>query len=175
MKKNKIISLFLLLTFISQTAFAKQNDIKSKTEVPELNLGKKDNREGLNPFDYNKLMVDAEKYFKEAKAWNILKCQPKNGFICSKHECKKREMKSSIVLNKKAKTIMRCDGDICETFPAQFNQTGVYFNVQTEGPVGTLIRILGDSRYKEITTVALDAYIANGECEVMIEEEKEKK
>jgi hypothetical protein len=78
-------------------------------------------------------------------------------------------MKAQVILDKKKETITRCEGKNCETFPAKFNQTGVFVNVQTEGPVGTLIRILGDSRYKEITTVGLDAYIANGNCEVVID------
>lgn len=60
---------------------------------------------------------------------------------------------------------------MCESFKAQFEQTGVYFNVQTSGPVGTLVRVLGDSRFKEIASVGLDAYIANGNCEVIGEEE----
>jgi hypothetical protein len=72
-------------------------------------------------------------------------------------------------LDKKKETITRCDGKMCESFGAEFKQTGVFFNIQTEGPIGTLIRVLGDNRYKEITTVGLDAYIANGNCEVVTE------
>lgn len=160
-----------ILTLIFSSAFAKENQIKSITEekITESILDKKDSREGIQKFDFQKLFADTEVYFKAAKAWEKLKCEPKNGFICTKHECAKRNIKAFVILNKKDKTITRCEGKNCETFSAKFNQTGVFFNVQSEGPIGTLIRVLGDSRYKEITTVGLDAYIANGNCEVVVE------
>lgn len=136
---------------------------KNKVEVasPQVDEAK------IEPFNFEKLFSEAEKYFKAAKAWNKLKCEPKTGFICTKWECVKRDVKSTITLDKKAETITRCDVNECETFEAEFKQTGAFFNVQSEGPVGTLIRVLGDSRYKEVSTVGLDAYIANGNCEVI--------
>ncbi len=123
----------------------------------------------LQGTDLSKVFAEAEKYFTAAKNWQKLRCEPKSGFLCTKRECPKREVFTHLILDKKAKTITRCEKDVCESFPAQIKQTGVFTNVQTEGPVGTLIRVLGDSRYKEITTVGLDAYIANGNCEVITE------
>lgn len=123
----------------------------------------------IKPFDFENLFKQAESYFHLAKSWKKLKCYPKSGFLCTKHECKKRDIHSHIILDKDAKTITRCDNDFCETIKAQFDQTGVFINVKAEGPVGTLIRILADSRYKEINTVGLDAYITNGNCEVLPE------
>jgi len=160
MKIRSFILAASLFAFAAN-AFAKENSIKSNINT---DLGKKDSRENISTLDFNKLFTDAEGYYKAAKAWTKLKCQPKSGFICTKHECKKRDIKATLVLDKKAKTISRCEGENCETFDAEFDQTGVFYNVQTKGPIGTLIRVLGDSRYKEVTTVALDAYIANGEC-----------
>jgi hypothetical protein len=169
----KIKSLLLITTFtlLFSQAFAKSEPLTSAAEdkIISSTEKKKDTREKIEPFDFAKLFNDAETYFKAAKAWEKLKCEPKSGFICTKHECPKRNIKAFLVLDKKAETITRCEGENCETFPAEFKQTGVYFNIQTSGPVGTLIRILGDSRYKEITTVGLDAYIANGNCEVITE------
>lgn len=161
--KIKSLLIIAALAFTS-SAFAKENNIN--TPASKIELGKKaDTREELKTFDFQKVFAEAESYFKAAKAWEKLKCVPQSGFVCTKHECVKRSIKATLLLDKKAKTITRCEGKNCETYPAEFNQTGVFFNVQTEGPVGTLIRILGDSRYKEITSVALDAYIANGTCE----------
>lgn len=162
---------FTILAFSFSQAVAKENQIKSVTEekIVDSLSGKKDDREKLQPFNFQKLFSDAEAYFKAAKAWEKLKCEPKSGFICTKHECTKRSTKAFVILDKKEKTITRCEGKNCETFPAEFKQTGVFFNVQTEGPIGTLIRVLGDNRYKEITTVGLDAYIANGNCEIITE------
>ncbi len=162
---------FTILAFSFSQAVAKENQIKSVTEekIVDSISGKKDDREKLQPLNFQKLFSDAETYFKAAKAWEKLKCEPKSGFICTKHECTKRSTKAFVILDKKEKTITRCEGKNCETFPAEFKQTGVFFNVQTEGPIGTLIRILGDNRYKEITTVGLDAYIANGNCEIVTE------
>jgi len=155
----KLFICFLsLLSFFVSEGFAKEIDLKNKIKNTELNTKKSDSREGIQEIDFKKLFTDAETYFNSAKAWKKLKCSPKSGFICTKHECKKREIKSFLVLDKE---------NNCERFKAEFEQTGVYFNVQTSGPVGTLIRILGDSRFKEISTVGLDAYIANGNCEVI--------
>jgi len=160
MKIRSFILAASLFAFAA-SAFAKENPISGNINT---DLGKKDSRENISSLDFNKLFTDAEGYYKAAKAWTKLKCEPKSGFICTKHECKKRDIKATLVLDKKAKTITRCEGNNCESFDAEFEQTGVFYNIQTKGPIGTLIRVLGDSRYKEVTTVALDAYIANGEC-----------
>jgi hypothetical protein len=169
----KIKSLFLViaLALFSSAALAQEGmglEIKSKSSAK-----KAAPKEEIKTFDFQKIFAEAEKYYKEAQAWQTIACKPKSGFICTKHECVKRPIKAVVTLDKKAKTITRCEDDICESFPATFNQTGVFVNVQTEGPVGTLIRVLGDYRYKEITTVGLDAYIANGECLVVSNNEKE--
>ncbi len=152
---------FVIFSLIFSPSFSA--DLVSKKLIAE----KKDHLEEtkIKPFDFPKLFSEAETYFKAAKAWQKLRCEPKTGFICTKRECNKRDTAAFLVLDKKAKTITRCEKDLCETFSAEFNQTGVFYNVQSEGPIGTLIRVLGDSRYKEITTVGLDAYIANGNCQ----------
>jgi hypothetical protein len=163
--------LFIIFTLSSVSALAKSNQIKPSegVKITESSDEKKDMFEEMKiaPFDFQKIFSEAENYYKAAKAWNKLKCQPKSGFVCTKRECPKREVKAYLLLDKEAETITRCEDKICETFSAEFKQTGVFYNVQSEGPIGTLIRILGDSRYKEITTVGLDAYIANGNCEVV--------
>ena len=163
---GKSVFFFAFLSLFTAQVFAKENAIKPELNT-KLNMDKVDNREEIRSFELDKLFAQSEKYFKEAKAWQKIECTPKSGFICDKHECSKRENKTILTLDKKNETITRCEGKNCESFPAQFEQTGIYFNIQTKGPVGTLIRILGDSRYKEITTIALDAYITNGECKVV--------
>ena len=168
----KIRSLFLIAIFalFSTSSFAKDHKAAPKKDV-KVAESKKDQIEDMQiqPFDFQKLFAEAEKNFQIAKAWKKIKCQPKSGFLCTKHECVKKEVKTYLVLDKEKETITRCDSETCESFEAKFNQTGVFFNIQSDGPVGTLIRIFGDSRYKEITTVGLDAYIANGNCEVVAE------
>ena len=173
LKFMKLFICFLsLLSFCVSEGFAKEIDLNNKLKNTELNTKKVDSREKIQEIDFKKLFTDAEIYFNSAKAWKKLKCSPKSGFVCTKHECKKREIKSFLVLDKENKIIKRCEKENnCERFKAQFEQTGVYFNVQTSGPIGTLIRILGDSRFKEISTVGLDAYIANGNCEVIPQSE----
>ncbi len=150
---------------------AKVVDPKIDTSIKTNTKRKKSSLEedipALQGTDLTKVFAEAEKYFSAAKNWKKLRCEPKSGFLCTKRECPKREVFTYLILDKEAQSIMRCEKDICESYPAQFRQTGVFTNVQSVGPVGTLIRILGDSRYKEITTVGLDAYIANGNCEVV--------
>jgi hypothetical protein len=163
---GKSVFFFAFLSLFAAQVFAKENAIKPELNT-KLSVDKVDNREEIRSFEFDKLFLQAEKYFKEAKAWQKIECTPKSGFVCDKHECSKRQNKAILTLDKKNETITRCEGKNCESFPAQFEQTGIYFNIQTKGPVGTLIRILGDSRYKEITTIALDAYITNGECKVI--------
>jgi len=123
--------------------------------------------EKLKDFDFNDVFKKAEKYRRESTSWKKLKCTPKTGFLCAKWSCTKRNVSSYLVLDKENQKISRCEVDECETIDAEFKQAGIYYNIHTSGPIGSLIRILGDSRYKEITTVGLDAYIGNGECEVI--------
>lgn len=179
----KIRSLFLaaILVVFSSSSFAKSHSKAHHKNISEVVMqdtaaedqkAYKDSLEvGKIEADLQKIFAEAEVYFKASKAWKAIKCTPKSGFICTKRECAKRDIKSYVVLNKKAATIKRCDSEYCEEFPAVYNQTGIYFNVQSDGPVGTLIRVLGDSRYKEVSAIGLDAYIANGECVVISEEE----
>lgn len=171
--KVKFFALLLSLIVIGSHANAKKI-ISANPSIDELMKldEKKDDREGLTKFDFEKLFDSAEDYFKKSKNWKKIKCKPINGFLCTKHFCKPRKIKSTLILDKEEEMITRCEGEICESYKAEFNQTGVFFNIQSEGPIGSLIRVLGNSRYKEITTVGLDAYISNGNCEIYVEEEK---
>jgi hypothetical protein len=173
----KKIFLITTISILSLNAFAKNSVTKATVDTkltsPKFDLNQKEEPLkdlDIQPFDFSKLMAEAEKYFKAAKNWEKIKCEPKTGFLCSKWECNPRETKVYTILDKKAETVTRCEDTSCETFDAEFEQTGVFVNVQAKGPIGTLIRVLGDSRYKEITTVGLDAYIANGNCAIFTEE-----
>lgn len=168
--KIKLLTLLTIFTFTSSIAVATSDEIKfsnSKNYLKSVSKETAQRDETLEPFDFKNVFDRAERYFKDAKSWKKLKCEPQSGFICTKHACKERDMNIFLILDKKTKTISRCDEKECESFAADFKQTGAFFNIQTEGPIGTLVRVLGDSRYKEITTVGLDAYIANGNCTVM--------
>lgn len=168
LKNMKIITLILSIVALSiNCANAKTFKMKSETEdrLNHIEIIDHDDRENLQKLDINKLFKDAERYYKQSKNWEKLECKPINGFLCAKHSCKKRDAYTHIILDKKNETIKRCRNKHCEQFPAEFNRIGVFYNIQTQGPIGTLIRVLGDNRFKEITTVGLDAYIANGNCE----------
>lgn len=162
----------LLITILVVTPsilFAADGKTLAKIDIPKLNEKSssenfEDNVQNLDT-QVQKMFKEAEKFYKAAKEWKAVKCTPKTGFICSKWECPPHKVNTFIFLNKEAGTIKRCtNAEYCEEFFAEFTQNGVFFNIQSDGPVGTLIRVLGDSRYKEISTVGLDAYIANGEC-----------
>jgi hypothetical protein len=168
MKIKFTILLSLVFSFLSFPTLAQENTLGTSTELKvETPILTPDGNEipTFHATDLSQVFEQAEKYYKAGQAWNKLKCEPKTGFICTKWKCAERETKTYLILDKGNSTISRCEGEICDKYAADFNQTGVFYNVQTEGPIGTLIRILGDSRYKEITTVGLDAYIANGNCE----------
>ena len=160
----------IIFSFTSANVLAKSNEIRfsnSKNYLKSVSQETPERDETLESFDFKKVFDKAERYFKAAKSWKKIKCEPKSGFICTKHTCNKRDINIYLILDKKTKTISRCNDTECESFAADFKQTGAFFNIQTEGPIGTLVRVLGDSRYKEITTVGLDAYIANGNCEIL--------
>jgi hypothetical protein len=162
--KIKILFTVIFSLFFSQIFAA---EIVNKDLKLEVKTSQEDDREDLQKIDFTKLLESAEKLYKDAKAWEKIKCEPKSGFLCTKHECKERPAKHYLILDKKQQTATRCEGNECEIIDAEFEQTGVFYNIQAKGPVGVLIRVLGDYRYKEISTVALDAYIANGECVVV--------
>ncbi len=171
--KLKFLALLLSLVVIGLQANAKKPISANPAIDGLINIDEKtDNRESLTKFDFEQLFDSAENYFKKSKKRKKIKCKPINGILCTKHYCKPRKVESTLILDKEKELITRCEGDICESYKAEFKQTGVFFNVQSEGPIGSLIRVLGNSRYKEITTVGLDAYVANGNCDIYIEENK---
>ena len=89
----KLFICFLsLLSFSISEGFDKEIDLNNKLKNTDLNTKKVDSREGIQEIDFKKLFSDAENYFNSAKAWKKLKCSPKSGFICTKHECKKRDI-----------------------------------------------------------------------------------
>ena len=118
------------LNLIMQNSAFLQIDL-SKNISSEIskNSSDKDNREDLSAVDFTKLFNEAQNYYKLAKNWKILKCEPKSGFICTKHECKRRDISSYIILDKNKNSITRCDKENCETFEAQFEQTGSFVNI----------------------------------------------
>jgi hypothetical protein len=103
----KILTTILFAAFVllSSQGFSKTDPIKSS--IPE----KKDPIEEtkIQPFDFQKLFSEAESYFKIAKAWEKIRCEPKTGFICTKRECNKRDTKAYLILDKTKKTITRCE------------------------------------------------------------------
>jgi hypothetical protein len=134
----------------------------------DLTIEKKDSKEELKAIDFTKSYAEIERYFRLASSWKKLQCAPKSGFICTKHECVKREIDSYLIIDRDKKIVKKCEKEVCETFQAEISQMGIFVNVQSTGAIGSLIRILGDSRYKEISTVGLDAYIANGNCSPLL-------
>ncbi|MBL6664231.1 MAG: hypothetical protein ISQ34_00105 [Rickettsiales bacterium] len=121
--------------------------------------------EKIKKLDFDDVFKQAQQYRRESMSWKKLKCTPRTGFLCAKWSCKKKDVSSYLILDKDSKQITRCSEEDCESISAKFEPAGIYYNIHAEGPLGSLIRILGNSRYKEITTVGLDAYIGNGECE----------
>lgn len=178
----KKISLLIFFIFLNQPLFAqvnlevKNNSLPEQKPKIELKLDqekitKKENiaNESLKTeqFDFKKTLIEAEQYFKLSRDWKVLKCIPKTAFICTKKECLTREVENTLILDKSKNKVSVClvgDIDKCNDYPADFSQTGVFFNIQTEGSAGVLVRVLGNSRYKAISTIGLDAYISNGEC-----------
>ncbi len=146
-----------------ETSITQEEKIPNKLEKPDLTS------QVFSPtFDINQAINEAEQYFKSSQKWQKLKCTPKTAFICTKRECNKRDFVNFIILDKKNKKVHNCqieNSTNCTIYPAFFDQTGVFFNIQTKDALGVLIRVLGDSRYKSIATIGLDAYISNGECE----------
>jgi hypothetical protein len=182
MKISKILSSAILLIVANfiQINFAQARnskiDFSSAIDLPEsskttLKSSLSEDVPMVESQDLKNMFLEAEKYYRAALNWKKIKCEPKSGFICSKWECIKREATTYLILDKENEKITRCEKNFCESFIANFRQTGVFTNIQTEGPIGTLIRILGDNRYKEITTIGLDAYISNGNCEIMLDQE----
>ena len=154
------------LSFAKESAQQKTKEAAAREKILSENVSAQD-IEKIKTFNFEKVFAEVDKYFEAAKGWRSLKCIPQSGFICSKRECPKIKLDepSCLILDRKAKTIALCHNKICRYYPATYEQTGVFINVKVEDSVGLYLRILGDSRFKEITMVGLDAYIANGNCE----------
>ena len=173
MKKPKLLTIIALLSLAlasctrenHHVSIVTPNDHSLQDAIQiDLSLEKQDKRESLKEIDISQSYADAERYFRLASSWQRLRCEPASGFVCTKHECKKTDTQSYLILDKPSKIIKKCNKEICEEFKGEFTQIGVFVNVQSNGGIGSLIRVLGDNRYKEISTVGLDAYISNGKC-----------
>lgn len=150
---KKFIIVFLSLIVLSENSMAAK---KNKTE----------NVKDVKTFDFDRIFRETEEYFNAAENWKRIKCTPKSTFVCTKRECPQIKVTDAyIIIDRSKKTISLCKSKICKFFKATINQTGVFTVVKVKDSDGVLIKILGDSRYKEINTIGLDAYISNGECE----------
>ena len=158
--RSLLSSLLIFLTLFSVDVMA-QSTVSYKIVRGENNP----RDEKIKELNFDDVFKKAQKYRRESLSWKKLKCTPKTGFLCAKWSCKKRDVSSHLILDKEKQQIIRCNSDTCETVDANFEPAGIYYNIHAKGPLGSLIRILGNARYKEITTIGLDAYIGNGECE----------
>lgn len=185
MKIKFLTSLFAIWLASYSLAFAQNNannneplinkkEIATKNKSADKKPANKDlapgkNIEEVKTFDFERIFREASFYYEAAQKWTTLKCYPKTGFVCSKHECPKININepTALILNKKEATMAVCRNKICQYHNAIFEQNGVFINVSVNGVNGLAVKVLGDSRFKEIALIGLDAYITNGECEVI--------
>ncbi len=177
--KIKFLSFcIILITALCSASFAQDSKTESAgtKKVEEKAVEPKDISD-IKTFDFIRVLADADKYFEAADKWQKVKCAPVSGFVCSKRECPKVRIAKDayMILDKKSKTISLCRGKNCKYYPAEFEQTGIFINAKVVDSTGIYIRVLGDSRYKEISVVGLDAYITNGNCENLDKVEEKKK
>lgn len=172
MKMKSLLSLVAIL-LLSSPVFAKtasETFVKLKgaeLKTPKIVSGNDKNLKVNQEASLEETLKEVDAYMSAARKWEKLKCIPKTNFICTKKECLKRNIFVWLILDKNKGTVSRCeDKDHCYTYEASFLQSGVNINIQGREPIGSMIKVLGDSRYKEIATIGLDAYISNGECEV---------
>ena len=127
------------------------------------------NIEDVKTFNFQKIFAEADEYYNAAEKWEQIKCTPQSGFVCTKRLCEKLKILDSayMILNKKNKSLALCKYKACRYYPAEFVQSGVFISIRIEDSNGIYVRVLGDSRYKEISMIGLDAYVTNGNCEVM--------
>ena len=127
------------------------------------------NISNIKTFDFERIFKEADAYFEAAQKWRTVKCIPKTMFVCAKHDCTKLKPieSTALVVDKDKKTLALCHNKICQYYSAKFEQTGVFINVEAKDVNGIFIRILGNSRFKEIAMIGLDSYITNGECELL--------
>jgi len=160
-----LLSLFFLFSingFAASASKAKTIQSANDEKIDDMVIKAED----IRTFSFEKIFARANMYYEAARKWDRVKCVPKTAFVCTKRECPKLEVQknSYMVLDKKNKTIALCRAEFCSYFSAKYEQSGVFILAEVEELAGVYIRVLGDSRYKEISMVGLDSYISNGEC-----------
>ena len=166
--KTRIFVVILSLTLSISLPISAKDTPKAVVKADTKNV------DDVKTFDFEKIFAEAEKYFKAAESWKKIKCNPVSGFVCTKRECPKLKIveESYMILDRKTNIISLCKNKICRYYPAEFLQTGVFINARVKNSDGLIIRVLGDSRFKEISMIGLDAYITNGNCTPIIDEKK---
>ncbi len=172
--KIKFLTAVIGLCFVASTfALAAESAVATKSAKPKTKdvelYNSTQNVADVKTFDFDRIFKEADAYFNAAQKWKVLKCIPKSLFVCSKRECPKLNLtgSSALIVDKDKETLALCRNKVCQYYTAEFEQTGVFVNVKVKNINGINIRILGDSRFKEVALVGLDAYITNGECEVL--------
>lgn len=146
----KILQIVIFLT-LATNSFAKDG-VKALGEI--------------KTFDFERVLAQTEHYYETSRKWKKIKCTAKTGFVCTKRECPqlKTVQDAHMILDRKEETISLCKNKLCRYYRANFRQNGVFTNIRLEDSDGITIKVLGDSRYKEISLIGLDAYVTNGEC-----------
>lgn len=156
MKIFQFIAIILTALTLSLSGFAKTNAKNPAKDIKD-----------IKTFDFERIFAETGKYFKAAKSWKKIKCYAKSGFVCTKHECPKLQLvkDAHLVLDRESEILSLCKNKVCKYYQAEFKQTGVFVTIRVKDSDGIFIRVLGDSRFKEISMIGLDAYISNGVCE----------
>ena len=166
---KKIIAFFVFLSIANYSFAANKNTTKElATDSSKKNI------EDVKTFDFERIFNEANQYYEASQAWKRIKCTPKTSFVCTKRSCEQLTLNESsfLVLDRKIKSIALCKDKLCRYYQAEFNEAGVFSSAKIKESDGIYIRILGDSRYKEISMIGLDSYITNGECVKINDDEK---
>jgi hypothetical protein len=124
-----------------------------------------------NQFIKNKKTYQTYKSMAKSKKLpphNIV-CIPEKKSVCTQESCSAIAPQTFSLIQKVngLTQISRCDKSGCDTYPANFSESGVNWNFQTKEPKGLLLKInfIEDNlSFVEIATQMLDVYMSYGKC-----------
>lgn len=91
-------------------------------------------------------------------------CVPEFRYDCSTDNCEQKKPVVFILYDENTNKVYRCDKQPCDGYDVLKEISGLYINLTSITPNGSLIKLSDNNEYVEIVSLGLDFIIYRGKC-----------
>ncbi len=96
-----------------------------------------------------------------------IRCDFQSKMSCRADSCQFLEITTYSVIDPAESTYARCDSNGCDTYPAEFVESGAFMNITVPGRSLMGKMSLPNAKVVEIATLGLDVLLSYGTCAVV--------